>query len=258
MWIAQSADYRSATRYSRQRIHTTVISKKMKKTILILIIGSWSCGNYKESNEIPFFYEKELSFIFLKDQYDKSNQWIKEPSNIEMLHETFKEIGYLRILEHLNWTEDWTLQIDNKKSLKNLIDSLEINYQQEDAPKYYKEFWQRRTQEGNDQIVYKVLSEIKSISLGEPEPITSKSQKLNDTLKYLGLIELKDSLSNFEANQFLNKLIEFQLHQSAWNVRSGENFKFDNIKWDKKPSQTYEKLKVSDKYVEPWIKDNTK
>ena len=233
-------------------------SKILKSLLVICNISLFVRCKNNESNEIPFFYENELSFLFLKEGYDKSNRWIKQPSNIEMLHETFKEIGYLRILEHLNWTEDWTLQIDNKKSLKNLIDSLEITYQSDYAPKYYKEFWKRRIKEGNEQVVHKVISEIKSISLGEPEPITVKFPIVNDTLKYLGLIELKDSLNNYEANQFLNKLIEFQLHQSAWNVRSGENFKFDNIKWDKKASETYEKLKVSDKYMEPWIKDNTK
>ena len=247
-----------ASKSWQRHIHKTVISKKMKKIVIILILGICSCGDYKESNEIPFFYEKELSFLFLKDGYDVSNTWIKQPANIEMLHETFKEIGYLKILEHLNWTEDWTLQIDNRKSLKNLIDSIEITYQNKQAPKYYREFWERRIKEGNEQVVYKVISEIKSISLGEPEPITSKSLKVNDTLKYLGLIELKDSLNNYEANQFLNKLIDFKLHQSVWNVRSGENYKFDNIEWDKQPSETYEKLKESDKYMEPWIKDNTK
>lgn len=230
----------------------------MKKLAIILIIGICSCGNYKDSNEISFFYEKELSFLFLKDGYDKSNTWIKQPANIEMLHETFKEIGYLKILKYLNWTKDWTLQIDNRKSLKNLIDSLEINYQNNYAPKYYKEFWERRMKEGNEEVVHKVISEIKSISLGESEQRTFNPLLVNDTLKYLGLFELKDSLSTNEANQFLNKLIEFKLHQSAWNVRSGENFKFNSIKWDKNPSETYRKLKVSNEYMEPWIKDNTK
>lgn len=224
---------------------------------LILLIFS-SCGSYSEKNEIPYFEENQVSFLSLKDPYDTSNKWIKEPSNIEILHETFKEIGYNRILEYLNWTEGWTLQIDNKKSLKNLIDSLEINYQNTNAPKYYKEFWERRANEGNSQIVYKVLSEIKSISLGEPEPIKPKSQLVNDTLKYLGLIELKDSLNTHEANEFLNKLIEFKMYQSAWNVRSGDNWKYSNIQWDTDPAKIYEKLKVSNSFMKPWIEDNIK
>jgi len=230
----------------------------MKLQLYFTLIILTSCSNYNEKNETPYFEENQLSFLFLKDGYDKSNKWIKQTSNIEMLHETFKEIGYLKILEHLNWTEEWSLQIDNRKSLKTLIDSLEINYQLKDAPNYYKEFWERRKKEGNDKIVYKVLSEIKSISLGESEPIISKSTKVNDTLKYLGTIEVNDSINNIEANKFLSKLIEYNLYQSAWNVRSGENFKFDNIKWDNEPSETYEKLKISNEYMKPWIKDNTK
>lgn len=229
----------------------------MKKIVIfiLLLIGMLSCGNHKKSSQGPFF-ENELSFLFLKDNYDKSNKWIKQPTNIEMLHETFKEIGYVEILEHLNWTEEWTLQMDNRKSLKNLIDSLQINYQKNDAPKYYKEFWERRIKDGNDLIVYKVLSEIKSISVGER--VNAKSSLVNDTLKYLGRIELKESLSNVEANEFLGKLIDFGLYHSAWNVRSGENSKFESIQWENDPINTFEKLKTTKQFMKPWIEDNTK
>jgi len=236
-----------------------ISARKMKSIILsILVIIISSCGNYKETNEIPFFFENKLSFHFLKHEYDTSNNWIKEPANIQMLHSTFKAIGYIEILDYLDYTEDWTLQINNTRSLENLIDSLEMTYQDENAPKYYKEFWQRRIKENNQEVVYKVIDEIKTMTLGEAEATSPNSKLVNDTLKYLAQIELQDSLSSYVGNEYLDYLIKMKMHQSAWNVRSGENSKFDNIKWHTESSKIYEKLKVSKKYMNPWIIDNTK
>ena len=127
----------------------------MKFYILILVLILNSCGNQKEQNEIPYFVEKKLSFKFLKEQYKPSNNWIKQSNNILMLHETFKSVGYPQLLDYLNWTESGTLQIDNKRSLHTLIDSLALTYKSKEAPIYYKQFWERRASEGNKEVVYK-------------------------------------------------------------------------------------------------------
>jgi len=218
-----------------------------------------ACANNVEVDKQLHFKEKELSFKSIKYRYEPSNNWIKQPQNLEMIHETFRAIGYNSILEYLNWTEDWTLGIDNTRSLKVLIDSLESTYgQKEDSPKYYREFWQRRIQEGNNKLVYKILNEIKSISAGEILDQEMNASLINDTLKYLCEIEIKDTISNIEANKFLDYLVRIGLHESAWNVRSGENSKFDGIEWEIEASLVQEKLNKSDTFTNAWIEDNTK
>jgi len=230
----------------------------MKNQIVLLMITFCSCSS-KEINLLPRYEEKKLSFEVIQNGYHTSNQWIKEPKNIEMIHETFKLIGYNKILNELNWITDGIRQLDNSRSLQNLIDSLHLSYKNtENNSTYYRQFWNRRSKEGNDKIVFKVISEIKSIS-NEKEKISSINTKLiNDTLRYLCEIELKDSLTTTEANSFLNYLISSGLHQSAYHVRSGENTKFDEIQWNQEPEKTYKKLNISSTFQKPWIMDNSK
>ena len=65
-------------------------------TIGLILLSS--CGNNNERKIIPEFHENELSFLHLRSGYDKSNEWIKNPDNIILLHETFKKIGYGNLL----------------------------------------------------------------------------------------------------------------------------------------------------------------
>ena len=228
----------------------------MKKLVFLSILFFIACVN-KEVDEIPHFKEKTLSFGFLQEGYNPSNKWIKDPQNIEMLHETFKSVGYTQILEHLNWKEDWTLQIDNTRSLENLIDSLHLSYDNYSiAPKYYREFWQRRIKESNDQVVYKVLSEIKAIGFGQEEFQNLNTQLVNDTLKYLTEVELLDSITTQQAQSFLDYLVKTGMHESAFNVRSGDNSKFRDITWESE--QIYEKLTITKEYMKPWVRADRK
>jgi hypothetical protein len=214
--------------------------------------------NSQETNEAPYFAETELSFKSLKDNFDISNTWIRKPKNILMIHETIKSVGYNKILNHLNWEQRGSLQINNSRSLKVLIDSLALTFDSQNPPQFYREFWQRRKKEGNSYIVHKVLTEIKAIAAGEIQDPIIAPQYLNDTLKHLTEFEILDSLSSTEVNSYLRYIISIGLHQSAWNVRSGDNYKFDNIIWETEPHVIYEQLKISEGYTHPWIIDNTK
>jgi len=86
-----------------------------------------------------------------------------------MLHQTFTKVGYRNLISEAEWNSKGIWYIDSNKSPKQLIDSLELTYPlYNEAPKYYKEFWQRRTDEQNDEIVYKVVRDIKQAMDGNP------------------------------------------------------------------------------------------
>ena len=231
--------------------------KNIILTIGILILSG--CGNSNERKVIRNFQENELSFLHLRFGYDKSNNWIKKPDNMLMLHETFKKIGYENLIKQEQLEDDWNWWLDVKKSPKILIDSLEITYNDyEESPKYYREFWQRRMNEENDKTAYKVVSEIKQILINE-ERIDFESKFVNDTLFNLMTFEYPErELSDRESNQLLNYLIEIGLHHSAYNLASGENGKFWNTKWEKDEKGILKSLKESESNQRPWFEDDTK
>lgn len=228
-------------------------------SIIIGILILSSCGNSNERKVIPKFKENELSFLHLRFGYDKSNKWIKNSDNILMLHETLKKIGYINLINNDEWEEDCSWWLDVKKSPKHLIDSLEITFENyQEAPKYYREFWQRRFNERNDEMVYKVVSEIKQILIAN-ERIEFHSKLVNDTLFNLMNFEHPErELSDKESNELLNYLIEIELHESAYNLVSGENGRFTNTKWEKEETEILNLLKESEANQRPWFADDTK
>lgn len=225
-------------------------------SIILILIG---CENQTSNKSIPHYQEKELSFLHLKNGYDKSNNWIKNPENLLMIHETFKKIGYKNLIDEDLWTDEWNPYLDVKKKPKNLIDSLELTFENHEiSSKYYKEFWERRKKEGNEKEVYKVINEIKQILI-EDERIDYDEQIVNDTLEQLLKFKYPErKLTNKESNKLLNYLIEIGLHKSAYNLISGEHYEFDTVKWKKKKTELIELLHESDLYIIPWYEDNTK
>ncbi len=112
-----------------------------------------------------------------------------------MLHETFKKIGYQKLMNEDTWISDWNWFLDVSKSPKNLIDSLEMTYSDlEDAPKYYREFWERRKVEKNHKTVYQVVREIKYIMIDSVE-LEFNNEVVNDTLANLISFEDENGLT---------------------------------------------------------------
>lgn len=218
-----------------------------------------SCGNSNEEKVIPNFKESELSFLHLRFGYEKTDNWIKNPENIMMIHETFKKIGYENLITKEEWIESGIWWLDVWKSPNNLIDSLELTYgNYKESPKYYREFWERRINEGNDKSVYKVVNEIKRLLIDD-ENIETKYESVNDTLYKLMSYEYPErKLSNEESNELLNYLIDIGLHESAYNLASGETGKFKDAKWEKTYKSVLKLLKKSDTNQRPWFQDDTK
>jgi len=223
--------------------------------ILILI----SCGGSNEKKTIPTYQENDLSFLHLRFGYDKSNKWLKKPENILMLHETFKKIGYKNLISKDDWRSGWNWWLDVKKSPKDMIDSLEITYSNhQESPKYYREFWQRRVEEKNAETVYRVVREVKQIMMAEGDFELNK-EYVNDTLFQLMSFEYPErELKENEKDSLLRYLIEVGLHESAYNLVSGENGQIWNEEWSKKQNEIMQLLSKSENYQRPWFEDNTK
>lgn len=235
----------------------------MKKLFIITgVLILLSCGNSNDKKTIPTFQEKELSFLHLRFGYDKSDKWIKRPENILMLHETFMKIGYTNLINKEDWESNWNWWLDVKRSPKTLVDSLEITYSNyEESEKYYREFWQRRIEEKNDETVYRVVREIKQIMIADERVELDEldQESVNDTLFQLMSFEFPErDLTENEKDSLLSFLIEIGLHESAYNLVSGENGQIWKEEWDKKKEEIIPLLSKSEYYQRPWFEDNTK
>lgn len=124
----------------------------------------------RESNNT--FVEKQLPYTYLFYYKIKGNTWIRQPENIITVHETFKSINFYNnplIPEVLDREPFVGGDLYYNKSLRTKIDSLVFYYPEyQQAPKYYKEFWMRRSTENNDSTVFIVLTEIQQILKGDP------------------------------------------------------------------------------------------
>lgn len=227
---------------------------------VLLLLTASGCKSEREKEPISFFEERQPGFFHLRFGYEPSNQWIRKPDNILMLHETFKKIGYQKLISNYKWTENpSTSYAYVNHSLKNLIDSLEITYSNpEDAPKYYREFWQRRRVEKNIEAVYQVISEVKKIMV-YGEELEINEEKVNDTLLTLLSFEYPERrLTDAEANEQLDYLIAIGFHQSAYNLITGERAGYEGVKWVMKKEDVLKQIKPSAIYQRAWLEDNTK
>lgn len=236
--------------------------KNILKTLMILLVFSCTNQSEEELEFYPSFQEKELSFLHLKHGFpiDTTTTWIRKSENILMLHETFKKFGYDILLTECNWKDEPTLAVGYiNNSIYNLIDSLETTYQDyKNAPKYYKEFWERRENEKNNEAVYKVISEVKNIVI-DKKTVPQEVSMINDTLVQLLSIEFKEEpITNEDANQALEYLIQIGLHQSAYNWRSGEYLLIESINWERSLDTIKTMLIESENNVYPWFPDTNK
>lgn len=241
----------------------------MTKTISVLIICIvfiTSCNNNAKTTNNPSYSEQKLSFynpsvsVFENGKYqgDLFTSWIRKPSNILMVHESFKKIGYLKLHEkfdHQNWC-GYSLNVS--KPSEELIDSLILTYNSDRIEsKYYREFWNRRKVEKNDQIVFSVLKEIYNIIYND-SIVSYNSQFSNDTLiKLIEIREFEDKLTNSKAQSNFEYLKSIGMHRSAYNLLF-ERYSYQNISWDREMLKSTLKKDSTNTICFPFIEDNTK
>lgn len=224
---------------------------------IAITILTLSCQQTTTDNT---YIETVPSFQSLHNGDLLTNNWIRNPEKLLMIHETFKSFGYEKLLANFISSEEFLYQdIYIKRPFKVLLDSLEKTYNVSDInSKYYKEFWQRRKKEDIDSVVYIILKDIKNI-LYDNRSITKTTinkSLVNDTLSTLLKIEFspkqitdQQALQNFEA------LKDLEFHQSAYNLLY-ERYDYYDIKWNK---EELKKLLIkSDKDTNAWFEDNTK
>ncbi len=223
----------------------------------IIVFGSCSSASKTEPT-LPTFKENTFGFSELRDGFDASDTWIREPENILMVHETLKKIGYNKLFsnEKLNNNFNWWIDVNKKPS--DWIDSLILTYHSTTSKKYYNEFWQRRIKEGNAETVYKVLTEIQQILFKKPA-LSFHERIVNDTLYHLLSFEYpRRTITDKEANDHLEYLIQIGLHESAYNLISGENMAYQHINWSVNKDSIINSLSKSNYFIYPWFFDNSK
>jgi hypothetical protein len=220
-----------------------------------------SCNNSNPDVKSNYI-ESKPSFFELRNGDWLTNDWIRKPENMLMIHETFKKFGYLNLIGDLLVENPLILQdiFINKQGV-NLIDSLVLTYKNRDiGTKYYREFWQRRETEKNDSAVFVILSDIqfsyKTKFTSGLLQLQVNSELVNDTLLKLLDIEFNsDTITKTVAIRRFEDLKQLGFHQSAYNLLF-EYYKYQDIRWDK---DSLEKtLRKADSYTYPWIIDDTK
>lgn len=236
----------------------------MKTRIYILTIGLLTlfCCSQNKKNLKENYVETQPSFFQLKHGKWTTNEWIRKPENLKMIHETFKKFGYVNLISESFDDNPLILQdiyINNEPY--NLIDSLIITFENKDLDvKYYREFWIRREKEKNDSVVYDILKDIQYTYHSKVD-LQDKSMKpnrelVNDTLLQLLRIEYTEQpLTTDLAVEHFEKLKNLGFHQSAYNLLF-ERTEYSEIDWNKE--ELKKKLKTSENYVYPWFEDNQK
>lgn len=239
---------------------TRLVKTLLLSSILICstVIG---CQNISQKR---YFSEIQPSFFDLRNENLLTNDWLRKPENLIMLHNTFNAFGYWNFLNFYNerFDDDMIIERDIyiKKNPLQLIDSLILTY--EDTlidVKYYNDFWARRRAEKNDSIVYEIAQSIKEAKTrAAQDRITNRKFKGfgNDTLYDLIRIELQQKrLNDTIAQQHFVTLRDYGFHQSAYNLLY-ERYEYSNVKWD--TDALSKTLKEQNEYSRSWFIDNTK
>lgn len=235
---------------------------KTLNTLIVLFLLLTSCNNSTKDDR-KNYVESELTFFELRNGDWLTNKWIRKPENLLAIHETFKKFGYSKLIsDNMLFNNPLIIQdiYINKKG-RQLLDSLEQTFYQKDIKeKYYREFWQRRKAEKNDSIVYQIIKDINyafKYKLSSAGLSMNANKKLvNDTLLNLLQIEYRtDNLTEELAMIDFQTLRRLGLHQSAYNLLF-ETYRYQDLKWNK--DSLVGTLKQSNKFIYPWLQDDTK
>lgn len=240
----------------------------MKYLFLLLFFVSLSCSNRSTETEEPVGYiERQLSFfnpqepMWQNGQYKGFiyEQWIREPENLLMIHETFKKLGYKNIFDsESRYSTVFWYGIMIKKPMNELLDSLILTRELDSiSSKYYREFWNRRKSENNEEMVAKILNEVKTELYGD-KSLGFDEQLVNDTLFNLfQMRDISDSITPELGMKHFNYLTNIGMHESAYNVLF-ESMAYEHLNWNR--TELLKRLTIDSVNCcpWPWIEDDTK
>ncbi len=217
--------------------------------------GATKEADPKNASSVSYYQEKQLSFSHLRNGYKPGMDWIKDSKVLFTVHESLHNVGYLYLNEHFQLSSF----VDIQKPQLEWIDSLVLTREKHlEAPKYYREFWQRRIADGNDEVVFRIVEEVKEILIDSAE-LEFFPEMVNDTLvNLIGMeIPLEDRAAA-DPDEDLQLLIDYGLHQSAHNIRTGQRANYDKVKWKLPIDSILPKLRKVDEYQPAWLEDDTK
>lgn len=55
-----------------------------------------------------------------------------------------------------------------------------------------------------------------------------------------------------------NVSFKIGLHKSAYNLRSGENYKYQEVEWNRTKEEIIQKLNPTNSYQRAWVEDDSK
>ncbi|MBL4745945.1 MAG: hypothetical protein JKY08_06230 [Flavobacteriaceae bacterium] len=256
----------------------------MKKYIAILImLILTSCFSDKSRQEKTRFYNDvtlpyELTIFHLdskeelleniKDvKYYGTNtfniSWFRERGNMGLLHGILKKIGYKNIIDSSKFqskirfydlpNKDWGINsystlIDTLISTNKELDQLSPN-------NYFRKFWKRRQQEGNNDILLTILTDIKyrySTKVKRKLIYDKNQPELYDLIH--SNLELINSYDNAGIIKYFYFLKKMKLNYSAMIFLRKNDERFDNKTIDSLISQLIEVKKNQFKNKSEWVK----
>ena len=223
-----------------------------------LLVMFMSCQSHDENGYVKY-RENEPSFFHLRHSSILESDWVRQPENLLIIHETFKDIGYRNIIDKYSWNSSPILfnEIYINKNPEDIVDSLLLSFENyEIAPRYYSDFWKRRIKENNYREVYQILSEIQATM--NNENVDVDLSRVNDTLKILVTMEYLDRVvPRSVVLQRIRYLENIGMHESIKNLVTHENHLYYSIDFDKIKDSIVARLDTATFYTYPWFEDTT-
>jgi hypothetical protein len=229
-------------------------------TVLALMTVSCQSGKddvAKSGNQ--YYIETALSFF---DPYDSDFTyftWIRDSENIRMAHETFKKIGYKNLVDSFQFFQNPCMLWGYiNKPCNEIMDSLLLTYKLDTIEStYYREFWDRRKKENNDEVVFESLTETAAI-LFRDSLIRYDNRLVNDTLYKLVLMKkVQTDPTDQQAITDFKYLKDIGLHNSANNLLF-QTYRYQDINWERDKLVKQLQTDTTNCCPGAWIMDDTK
>lgn len=162
------------------------------------------------------------------EQSNSAFDWLRNDQNLKVVNATIKSIGYSKFISQDEYVADkygirgaYMVNYNFGYSLSDINDSLIFYYRIENAPDYYREFWERRKSENISETVYEILKEVQNHYSGKE--VTDAPNLINDTLRTVLDFDLKiqdetDTNINNVILDYYDYLNQVGLSLSAYNL----------------------------------------
>ena len=165
----------------------------------------------------------------------KEHDWFRKKENLLLLHSCLKKVGYTNIITASQLRKK--IVYSNKHwgniTFHGLLDTLVLTGRDKSLTdsNYFKKFWERRKNEGNDNVLFDILKEIQEIYyLGKTKPLSYvEGQSMLYELIYHN-VELLNTYNKESIVNYFSFLESMQLNFSAYKFILNQDRLSNNIK----------------------------